>query len=117
MPVVVVSSGVRPHLHLLTGCLITLCTVIDPMGGLIVRINVVFTLDSADSQIKISLAIIAAWGRMSYKQFSLLAGKAAPHEFLQLIIYKASTFAPEIEKLDTVRAYHVRHDQSIFGTL
>ena len=88
--------------------------IIDPMGGLIVRINVAFTLDSADSQIKISLAIIAAWGRTSYKQFSLLAGKAAPHEFLQLIIYKASTFAPEIEKLDTVRAYHVRHDQSIF---
>ena len=115
MPVVVVSSGVCLHLHLLTGCLINLCTVIDPMGGLIVRIiNVTFTLDSADSQIKISLAIIVAWGRTSYKQFSLLAGKAAPHEFLQLIIYKASTFAPEIEKLDTVRAYHVRHDQSIF---
>ena len=83
------------------------------MGGLIVRINVAFTLDSADSQIKISLAIIAAWARTSYKQFSLLAGKAAPHEFLQLIIYKASTFAPEIEKLDTVRAYHVRHNQYI----
>jgi len=54
----------------------------------------------------ISLVIIAAWARTSYKQFSLLAGKSAPHEFLQLIIYKASTFAPEIEKLDTVRAYH-----------
>jgi hypothetical protein len=81
------------------------------MGGVIVSIAVAFMLASADSQIKISLAIIGAWARTSYKQFSLLAGKAAPHEFLQLIIYKASTFAPEIEKLDTVRAYHVRFDQ------
>lgn len=85
-------------------------TVIDPLGGLIVSIFVAFTLESTDLWIKISLAIIVAWARTSYKQFSLLAGKAAPHEFLQLVIYKASTFAPEIEKLDTVRAYHVRHD-------
>jgi len=96
------------------GCLNRSFTVIDPMGGLIVSDFVSFTLDSADSRIKISLAVIAAWGRTSYKQFSLLAGKAAPHEFLQLVIYKASTFAPEIEKLDTVRAYHVRNDQYIF---
>jgi len=66
---------------------------------------------------KISLAIIGAWGRTSYKQFSLLAGKAAPHEFLQLVIYKASTFAPEIEKLDTVRAYHVRQRSMRFELL
>ena len=71
-------------------------------------------LGSANSRIQISLAIIVAWARTSYHQFSLLAGKAAPHHFLQLIIYKASTFAPEIEKLDTVRAYHVRHDQYCF---
>jgi len=84
------------------------------MGGVIVSIVVALRLDGADSRTKISLAIIAAWARTSYKQFSLLAGKAAPHEFLQLVIYKASTFAPEIEKLDTVRAYHVRHDQCSF---
>ena len=30
------------------------------------------------------------------------------HEFLQLLIYKAMTFSDEIEKVDTVRAYHVR---------
>lgn len=42
-----------------------------------------------------------------YSQFELLAGKAAPHDFLQLIVYKAMTFSDEIEKLDTVRAYHV----------
>ena len=44
-----------------------------------------------------------------YKQFGLLAGKSAPHEFLQLVIFKAATFSDEIEKVDTVRAYHVRH--------
>ena len=44
-----------------------------------------------------------------YKQFGLLAGKSAPHEFLQLVIFKAATFSDEIEKVDTVRAYHVSH--------
>lgn len=50
--------------------------------------------------------VIIAWGRTIYKQFELLAGKSAPHDFLQLIIYKAMTFSDEIDKLDTVRAYH-----------
>jgi hypothetical protein len=49
-----------------------------------------------------------AWGRTIYRQFELLAGKSAPHEFLQLIIYKATTFSDEIDQIDTVRAYHVR---------
>lgn len=49
-----------------------------------------------------------------YSQFELLAGKSAPHEFLQLIIYKAMIFSDEIEKLDTVRAYHVR---ILFGSI
>ena len=48
-----------------------------------------------------------AWTRTIYAQFELLAGKSAPHDFLQLIIYKAMTFSDEIEKIDTVRAYHV----------
>jgi hypothetical protein len=48
------------------------------------------------------------WGRTIYEQFELLAGKSAPHEFLQLIVYKASTFSEEIQQIDTVRAYHVR---------
>lgn len=48
-----------------------------------------------------------AWSRTVYAQFELLAGKSAPHDFLQLIIYKAMTFSDEIEKIDTVRAYHV----------
>ncbi|KAJ8586486.1 CDF manganese transporter [Rhizopogon salebrosus TDB-379] len=50
--------------------------------------------------------VIIAWGHTIYEQFGFLAGKSAPHEFLQLIIYKAMTFSGEIEKIDTVRAYH-----------
>ncbi|KAI9454895.1 CDF-like metal transporter [Lactarius psammicola] len=54
----------------------------------------------------IALGVIVAWTRTIYTQFELLAGKSAPHDFLQLIIYKATTFSDEIEKIDTVRAYH-----------
>ena len=57
---------------------------------------------------QIAAGVILAWGRTIYKQFELLAGKSAPHDFLQLIIYKATTFSDEIEQIDTVRAYHVR---------
>ena len=49
-----------------------------------------------------------AWIRTIFLQFQLLAGKSAPHEFIQLIIYKVMTFSDEIEKVDTVRCYHVR---------
>jgi len=59
-------------------------------------------IDSA----QIALGVIVAWTRTIYAQFELLAGKSAPHDFLQLIIYKATTFSDEIEKIDTVRAYH-----------
>ncbi|KAL4253625.1 Cation Diffusion Facilitator Transporter [Abortiporus biennis] len=62
---------------------------LDPMGGMI-----------------IALGVIVAWSRTIYRQFELLAGKSAPHEFLQLLIYKATTFSDEIDKIDTVRAYH-----------
>ncbi|EGN93650.1 hypothetical protein SERLA73DRAFT_189385 [Serpula lacrymans var. lacrymans S7.3] len=54
----------------------------------------------------IGAGVIVAWLYTIYQQFCLLAGKSAPHEFLQLIIYKAMTFSEEIEKIDTVRAYH-----------
>lgn len=57
---------------------------------------------------KIAAGVILAWGRTIYKQFELLAGKSAPHDFVQLLIYKATTFSDEIEQVDTVRAYHVR---------
>ncbi|KAF9040285.1 hypothetical protein BDZ89DRAFT_1129188 [Hymenopellis radicata] len=49
----------------------------------------------------IALGIIASWTRTIYMQFGLLAGKAAPHDFLQLLVYKATTFSDEIEKVDT----------------
>lgn len=58
--------------------------------------------------LQIAAGVIIAWGRTIYGQFELLAGKSAPHDFLQLVIYKATTFSEEISKLDTVRAYHVR---------
>ncbi|KAF8307180.1 hypothetical protein DL93DRAFT_2088238 [Clavulina sp. PMI_390] len=62
---------------------------LDPMGGMILAIGV-----------------ILSWSRTVYKLFELLAGKSAPHDFIQLITYKAATFSDEIEKVDTVRAYH-----------
>lgn len=53
------------------------------------------------------MGVIVAWGRTIHKEFELLAGKSAPNDFLQLIIYNAATFSDEILKVDTVRAYHV----------
>jgi len=58
--------------------------------------------------LQIASGIIISWGRTIYAEFELLAGKSAPHDFLQLLIYKTATFTDEIEKIDTVRAYHVR---------
>lgn len=54
----------------------------------------------------IGSGVILAWIHTIYGEFELLAGKSAPHKFLQLIIYKAATFSDDILKLDTVRAYH-----------
>ncbi|KAJ7665452.1 CDF-like metal transporter [Mycena polygramma] len=62
---------------------------LDPMGAII-----------------IALGVISSWGRTIYTQFELLAGKSASHDFLQLLIYKSATFSQEIDKIDTVRAYH-----------
>ncbi|KAI0094400.1 CDF-like metal transporter [Irpex rosettiformis] len=62
---------------------------LDPMGAII-----------------IAAGVIIAWSRTIYKQFELLAGKSAPHNFVQLLTYKATTFSDEIEQVDTVRAYH-----------
>ncbi|PPQ79903.1 hypothetical protein CVT25_002959 [Psilocybe cyanescens] len=62
---------------------------LDPMGAII-----------------IALGVIISWGRTIYSEFELLAGKSAPHDFLQLLIYKCVTFTDAIEKVDTVRAYH-----------
>jgi len=54
----------------------------------------------------IASGVIIAWSRTIYKQFELLAGKSAPHDFIQLITYKAMTFSSAIASIDTVRAYH-----------
>ncbi|KAK7063925.1 hypothetical protein R3P38DRAFT_3382642 [Favolaschia claudopus] len=62
---------------------------LDPMGAII-----------------IALGVVVSWGRTIYTQFELLAGKSASHDFLQLLVYKSATFSPEIDKIDTVRAYH-----------
>ncbi|KAG8904422.1 hypothetical protein FRB99_001801 [Tulasnella sp. 403] len=62
---------------------------LDPLGGLL-----------------IALAIIGSWLFTVYREFEFLAGKSAPHEFLQLVIYKVATFSDQIAQVDTVRAYH-----------
>ncbi|KAF9786879.1 CDF-like metal transporter [Thelephora terrestris] len=62
---------------------------LDPMGAII-----------------IAAGVSGAWVYRIYREFELLAGKSAPHEFIQLLIYKAMMFSSEIEKIDTVRAYH-----------
>ncbi|KAK0444064.1 CDF-like metal transporter [Armillaria borealis] len=62
---------------------------IDPMGAII-----------------ISCVVIVSWTYTSYIQFGYLAGKAAPHEFTQLVIYKTLTFSDEIKQIDSCRAYH-----------
>ncbi|KAK0470303.1 CDF-like metal transporter [Desarmillaria tabescens] len=62
---------------------------IDPIGAII-----------------ISCVIISSWTYTSYIQFGYLAGKAAPHEFTQLVIYKTLTFSDEIKQIDSCRAYH-----------
>ena len=66
---------------------------------------------------KIAAGVILAWGRTIYKQFELLAGKSAPHDFLQLLIYKTMTFSEDIAQVDTVRAYHVRIRSSVKGII
>ncbi|KAF5345693.1 hypothetical protein D9758_013039 [Tetrapyrgos nigripes] len=54
----------------------------------------------------IALGIVIAWSKTIYTQFCLLAGKSAPNEFIQLLVYKTATYSKEIVKVDTVRAYH-----------
>ncbi|GAA5877355.1 hypothetical protein JCM5296_002224 [Sporobolomyces johnsonii] len=62
---------------------------IDPLGALI-----------------ISFVLIFVWGATCYNHFGFLAGKAAPLEFQQLVIYKAMTFASQIEQIDSCVVYH-----------
>ncbi|EJD37871.1 CDF manganese transporter [Auricularia subglabra TFB-10046 SS5] len=62
---------------------------LDPLGAII-----------------IATAIILSWTRTLYRQFGLLAGRSAPHDFIQLVIYKALMFHKDFDAIDTVRAYH-----------
>ncbi|KAF8559898.1 CDF manganese transporter [Imleria badia] len=62
---------------------------LDPVGGIL-----------------IATGVMIVWILTIYEQFGFLAGKSAPSEFIQLIIYKAMTFSTEIDKIDTVHAYH-----------
>ena len=66
-----------------------------------------FIRDGFRPEGQISLGVVIAWTITIARQFALLAGKSAPHAFLQLIIYKVMTFSDEIQRVDTVRAYHV----------
>lgn len=61
---------------------------------------------SPTGAIVISLILIWLWGSTIYEQFGFLAGKSAPADFLQLVIYKCMTFSDDIEKIDSCRAYH-----------
>ncbi|KAF8240815.1 CDF-like metal transporter [Tricholoma matsutake] len=78
---------------------------LDPMGAIIVSLtNSHFRLYTYVEQI--AVGVLFSWSLTVYKEFGLLAGKSAPHDFLQLVIYKALTFSDDIIKIDTVRAYH-----------
>ena len=79
---------------------------LDPMGAIIVSAPYQSWYLSTYTQI--AAGVIIAWGRTVYRQFELLAGKSAPHDFLQLVVYNSVNFSGDIDKIDTVRAYHVR---------
>lgn len=87
---------------------------LDPMGAIIVSLtNSHFRLYTYVEQI--AVGVLFSWSLTVYKEFGLLAGKSAPHDFLQLVIYKALTFSDDIIKIDTVRAYHVRIPFHLFS--
>jgi len=67
--------------------------------------KVIWFLDPLGA-VLIALGVTVAWSHVVYRQFELLAGKSAPQDFMNLLVYKAMTFSDEIEKVDTVRAYH-----------
>lgn len=81
------------------------------MGAIIVRAFNLLSYRSfflrSFSPAQIAAGVSGAWIYRIYREFELLAGKSAPHDFIQLLTYNAMTFSNEIEKIDTVRAYHV----------
>ncbi|GAA5974598.1 hypothetical protein JCM11641_007018 [Rhodosporidiobolus odoratus] len=62
---------------------------IDPVGAMV-----------------ISLVLICTWGNTCATHFGYLAGKAAPPDFINLVTYKAMTFAEQIDQIDSVQVYH-----------
>ncbi|TPX71924.1 hypothetical protein SpCBS45565_g00920 [Spizellomyces sp. 'palustris'] len=62
---------------------------IDPVGAIV-----------------ISVVILALWTRTAYEQLQQLAGVSASPEFIRFVTYKAMTFDPLIQKIDTCRAYY-----------
>ncbi|KAI5481295.1 hypothetical protein MNV49_004917 [Pseudohyphozyma bogoriensis] len=62
-------------------------------------------IDPAGAMI-ISFILIFVWGNTIYHHFTYLAGRAAPQEFQQLVLYKSLTFAEGIEKIDSCVVYH-----------
>lgn len=80
------------------------------------RSRSLFTDSLGRFESQIAIGVILAWTRTVYHEFELLAGKSAPHDFIHLLIYNAATFSEDIEKVDTVRAYHVRgRSRETFG--
>ncbi|KAL7622373.1 hypothetical protein AAE478_007877 [Parahypoxylon ruwenzoriense] len=54
----------------------------------------------------IALLILFSWVANAFEQVWLLVGKSAPKEFVSKLIYISMTHDPQIEKVDTCRAYH-----------
>lgn len=88
---------------------------LDPVGGLLVGIDDCH-ISRIDNSSQIATGVIIAWVHTIYGQFGLLAGKSAPNDFIQLVIYKAMTFSADIDKIDTVRAYHSGPVRSFIST-
>lgn len=53
-----------------------------------------------------TVGLIYLWGSSAYVHFTHLAGRSAPLEFTQLVIYNAMHFADDIEAIDSCTAYH-----------
>ncbi|KAI9013147.1 hypothetical protein BC832DRAFT_282184 [Gaertneriomyces semiglobifer] len=56
--------------------------------------------------IVISIVILGLWTHTAYGQLQQLAGVSASPEFIRFVTYKAMTFDPLIQKIDTCRAYY-----------
>lgn len=67
--------------------------------------KVVWWLDPGGA-ILLSCFILLSWGNTAFGEFTLLIGKSASPEFLQLVTYTCVTHHTQILQLDTCRAYH-----------